>query len=257
MTEYALTLPEIDLKKPLFMVDNLLELGTLGGDTESNLSALKGRFLGDSWQSPGYTIILGLALPAPASANAIGIANHTFNGETSIELRYSTNGGSTYTTSGVFLPEPGRTLFLTFPRVTGADWLIIIGAQTGLKIGYLAIGPTVDFERGAYAGVVPTALARETNYLIDNGETQYTGNRVIRERTTQQVEVSNLTAQWVRLYGAPLALKLRDKSAFYAWRSGKYQSDVVYGWSDGDAQMTHTGPRDLMNFSVTLRGVDQ
>ena len=257
MTEYALTVPDIDLYKPLFLVDNLLELGTLGGDTESNLNALKGRFLGDSWQSPGYTIILGLALPAHASANAIGISNHTFDGETTIEIQYSDDGGSTYISAGVFLPKPGRTLFLTFPRVTGADWLIIIGAQAGLKIGYLAIGPTVDFERGIYAGVVPTALARETSYLIDNGETQYTGNRVIRERITQQAEITNLTAQWVRLYGGPLALKLRDKSAFYAWRSGKYQSDAVYGWSDGDAQMTHTGPRDLMNWSVTLRGVDQ
>lgn len=257
MTEYALTLPEIDLKKPLFMVDNLLELGTLGGDTESNLNALKGRFLGSSWESPGYTMILGLALPAPASANAIGIANHTFDGETTIEIQYSDDGGSSYISAGVFIPEPGRALFLTFPSVTGADWLIIIGAQAGLSIGYLAIGPTVDFERGAYAGVVPTALAKDTSYIIDNGETQYTGNRVIRERTTQQVEVSNLTAQWVRLYGGPLALKLRDKSAFFAWRAAEYPSDILYGWSQEDAAMTNTGPRDLMNWSAILRGVDQ
>lgn len=257
MTEYALTLPEIDLHKPLVLVDNLLELGTLGGDTEANLNALKDRFLDTSWESPGYTIILGLSLPAPATANAIGIANHTFDGETSIEIQYSDDGGSSYTSAGVFIPEPGRALFLTFPRVTGANWLIIIGAQAGLKIGYLAIGPTVDFERGAYAGVVPTALAKDTAYLFRNGETQYTGNRVLSERITQSLEVRNLTAQWVRAYGGPLALKMRDKSAFFAWRLGEYSSDILYGWSQDDAAMTNTGPRDLMDFSVTLRGVDQ
>ena len=257
MTEYALTLPTTDTTKPIFLAGNLLELGTLGGDSESNLAALKDRFLDTEWTSPGYLMVLGLVLSAPATATAIGIANHTFDGTTTISLSVSDDGGSTYTLVGTFLPTPEHTFLETFAPVTGTHWRIDIGGQAGLTIGYLAIGQAIDFERGIYAEVNPAPLAKDTTLMISEGSGgQYVGNRVIRERVSQSVRVDNLTSQWVRLYGGPLALALRDKSAFYGWRLAKYPLDVIYAWSEADAQMTNTGPKSLMDWSIDLRGIE-
>lgn len=255
MTEYALTLPTTDTTKPMMLVGNLLELGTFGG--EAGIANMVDRFLSTEWEAPNFMVVLGLVLTAPATATAIGIANHNFNGTTTISLSVSDDGGSTYQPVGTFLPTPGHTFLATFAPATGAHWLIEIGAQPGLKIGYLAFGQVIDFERGVYAGVNPIPMAKDTTVMVGDGSGgQHVGDTIIRERTSQGVTVTNLSAQWVRLYGGPLALALRNKSVFYAWRLSKYPQDVMYGWSEDDAQMTHTGPRDLMDWSINIRGID-
>lgn len=258
MTEYALDIPEYDQTKPLFLAGNVLDVSVVSeSDPSGNIVALRNRFFENSWSSNFAQQTITFTPFAFITASALGIADHNFDGFTQIRVEYSEDSGATWLTAGVFFPAPGYTFLALFPPVTGNFFRVIINAQIGLRIGYLAVGMAVQCERGAYAGVTPAPFALDTAYLVGgNSEGQYTRDRVIRERVGQTVELKNLSAQWVRIYGAPLALALRQKSAFYAWRLAKYRQDVMYGWTEADAEMSHTGPRDLMDWRVQLRGIN-
>jgi hypothetical protein len=255
MAEYSLDVPNINIKNPLFLSENIFSLGTLSGDTTQNLNAITNPFLNTSYEKNGIFAGVAVVLSAPITANAIGLANHTFNGLTNVVVQFSENSGASYQTIGIFTPAPGVAFFSTFPRSTGNAWRVFFGPQLGLKIGYMCVGPTVSFERGIYSGVNPIPLADETRYLFNQGEAQYFTNRVLSERVTQEVRVSNVSGEWMRLYGLPLSLALQKDSTFYAWRMQKYPSDILYGWAQSDASATHSGPRDLMEWSVTLQGI--
>jgi len=255
MSEYSLDTPQPDIEKPLFLSQSILDFSVLSGDTPENLAAITNPFLGVVWKKDNVLSGITATFTSPITANAIGIAKHTFNGLTSVAVQFSEDGGANFFFVGFFTPRPSSNFFATFPRVTGNAWRILFTEQAGLEIGFLSVGVTTSFERGIYAGVNPIPLADETRYLFDQGEAQYFTNRVLSERVTQDVSVKNVTGEWARLYGLPLALSLRKNSTFYAWKMQKYPSDILYGWAESDASATHSGPRDLIEWSVTLQGI--
>lgn len=250
--------------QPQMLYHNILEApGALFGGSgwtdsgDGDISNLQNHFQNTTWSADGNSAVIDMTFDHVVSANAIGVARHSLDGH-SITVEYSDDDGANWFTAGVFAPSVGRVLFMALDGNYTADrWRITISGDTTPSITHLKLGVAAHFERRVYAGVVPSALDRDAKMAMPSGSGgQHYGDRVIRERVNQSLEVKNLSGEWVRVLGKPLLEAARDSSLFCAWRPGKYPNDILYGWTTGDVKTTHSGPARYMDFDIDIEGFD-
>jgi hypothetical protein len=245
------------LEHNLLATDGATFSGTGWDEEEANINALINQFANSAWAADSPTSSIVIELPHLVSANAFGIAKHNLGGH-GITVEYSEDAGANWLPAGSFSPPNQHVLFGFLTGVyTASHWRISVSGGTVPEITHIKLGIAVAFERRVYAGVVPGKLNREAKTIIGAGSGgQHVGDRVIRERISQALEVKNLTGDWVRFFGKPLLENMRDSSVFVAWRPGKYPFDVVYGWATGDVKSSHTGPARYMDYSLDVEGID-
>lgn len=175
----------------------------------------------------------------------------------SIQLKYSTNGGATWTAAGAAV-SPGNTVpiykVLAAP-ITAVDWEVEIVTPVAVDIGVLFIGYDFQFERGCWVGFSPPRLARDTD--ITNVTSQagvFLGRTIQRNGVTFDFPLDKLTPEWVETYWRPFVVHAELLPFFVLWNKSGFPNDVAYAWAERKIPVQEYSHVNFMKAGMSCRG---
>ena len=190
----------------------------------------------------------------------IAIARHNLGSEqipVSVEFLESV-GPDVWTelVEDVILPNDGPALF-RFPKLAYLG--IRLRMQVDLEEPVVAVvycGELLVLQRRLYVGHAPINYSVETrvaNGMSESGD--FLGRIVLGEATSTQLQLVNLSPDWLRTYLAPFLAFARSEPFFMAWRPEQYPLEVGYCWLTNDPKPVNQRSRGHMQVDLQMGGV--
>lgn len=240
--------------------DNVFAAGTLIQSTDTAggeaRNAIDG-FTFDYWRPnpilPGPHT-LRVVLGGAASCDYLAIHAHNLASVGSaITLQGSSDGQVWTTVAGPFSPATNGPQLWRFPPQSFAQWRVSI-TGTGVALGVVQAGMLLVLPEGVYGGEEPATLNRKPKILNAESEGgQLLGRSRIRQGAGTTIRQERVLASWVRSTWAPFARHAETRPFFYAWRSGAYPGEVIYGWSTKPATAKQ-GTAQYMSVGIDVEG---
>mgnify|MGYP003118852016 CR=1 FL=1 len=200
-------------------------------------------------------------LSSPGTINFVGVAAHNFgthdNG-VNLMVKYANTVGGALTTIGIINFEnvnDARMLnFDDIPNVAEIE-LSFTTLTTGLEIGVLYAGETLQMQQPMYGGLTPINLAGVTEYQSINSETgQFLGRTITSKGLSSSFSWRHLDDLWIRETFKPFIESARSLPFFIKWRPDYYDSSV-FGYTTADIKPANMGGgHRLMSVSFNMRG---
>ena len=215
------------------------------------------RYIGGTTVNETITFLLDQA----RTIDYIGIAAHTFgthDGGLGYTLRYSTNGGSTWTNIGTYTaPTSNVAIVETFTAIANVDAISIQFTATtaGLEIGYVQVGESITMQNPVYGGVNPFDLNAQDEYDDSISETgQFLGRTIKRAGFSTSLPWQHLSPTWIRSTFKPFMDHAKTLPFFVAWRPDLYADAVAFGYSERPLRPVNMGGGSgLMSVDLNMR----
>jgi len=122
-------------------------------------------------------------------------------------------------------------------------------------VGNIMAGMATRLERTIYVGHSPSTLNRETTITGDTSESgQYLGRVVRSQQYRTALDLQNIDPEFMREELDPFFHAAREQPFYWAWRPKDYDEELIYGWMDGDPQVTNQRANGMMQASFNVRG---
>ena len=207
----------------------------------------------DWWQGEGDPDTLTVN-SGSASCDYLAIAAHDLGTQSAtITLQGSADGAAWVTVAGPYSPTDDTPWLWRFTQATYAYWRISV-AGGPCRIGVVNAGVAMVLPEGVYAGHAPASLNRKPKLLNNDSEGgQLLGRSIIRSGATSEIVQERVSTTWVRDTWQPFARFAETRPFFYAWRHADFPEEVLYAWSDGEANVQQ-GPNQFMKVSLDIKG---
>ena len=204
-------------------------------------------------------VVAKFQLSTSATVNYIAIGAHNIGSHddgTVVTISYATTIGGALTSIDSVTPSDNSALFFSFDSITMAEIAITTNATTsGLEIGVVYAGESLQMQQPIYGGVDPIDLASVTKYqsaMSDSG--QFLGRNVIRQGLESTLKWQHLDDLWIRNTFKPFMQSAKTLPFFIKWRPDYYDS-AVFGYTTSDIKPANMGGGSrLMTVSVDMRG---
>ena len=186
----------------------------------------------------------------------VGIAAHTLRTADSVAIEVREGGAwSEIMPDLVSWPEDNEAIMLLLePREIDGVRLVVEYSGDAPTVGKVAAGKVMTMERPFYGGHSPGLLSRDTRRqpsVSEGGE--WLGNTVIRQGRSTSMTWEHIPANWYRINVDPFIQHARGKPFFIAWNPLRF-TDCLYAMLTADAAPSNMGIRDLMSFTLDIKG---
>ena len=228
------------------------------------------------------------ALPAWAAVNDLNdtranccvIAGHNLGSlGATVDVQYSRDGGSSWTTIISAAPDADETICFLFPDTRAGMWRIYLDGTDAPAVAVWFIGRAFVMERPLYGGHSPLDLSDETiiRPMRSQGG-QFLGRSIERVGNKTRFKFDNLSNRWVRENFRPFVQHARRDPFGIIWRpvpidheslsldfidraysvthAGDGETpDCGFVWTDKDITPRNSGKRDLMTVDFQVEGL--
>lgn len=171
-----------------------------------------------------------------------------------IDLQYSTNGGSVWTTAATIMPVDNSPIYLPFAQILAADWRVRVTSTPAAKLGCVAFGVDLQLQRGDWIGFTPPELGRDTDLtttISDNGG--FLGRSITRNMWSSKLDLDFLTFGWVYESWLPFIKHAERKPFFMLWNENDYADRAAYCWTMKKGDIAHPKISKRIYMSAGLR----
>lgn len=205
------------------------------------------------WKPVSLPATLTFELEEARPVDFIGIAkNNLFDENCSLKLEYF--DGTSFVEVVEFIPRGSSMQF--FDEILAKTWRITVSGTGDPYIGVIYLGLALQMQRGIYQGFRPPTLNENTEVRPNISEGgQWLGRSIVRQGLENNIDVDNLTAEWVRGEFQRFVKNSQKYPFFFAWRNDTFPDEVIYCWTTDDIRQDNTGPRDLMSVSIPVQGI--
>lgn len=239
--------------------DNVFTQGAVSASSETSDGAAENAVDGltyDFWEGEGDTSgdTLEVNVAGGAACDYLAIAAHNLGSSgATITLQGSADGVAWVTVAGPFSPNVDKPWLWRFPSATYAWWrVLILGGPC--RLGVLQAGLATVLPEGIYVGHQPAPLNRRPRILNNESESgQLLGRSIIRRGSAAVIRQDRVSPAWVRAVWNPFSIHAETKPFFFAWRHASFPEEVIYGWTDGGAEVEQ-GQAQFMKVSLDMKG---
>jgi hypothetical protein len=187
----------------------------------------------------------------------IGIAGHNLIQEAEIRVQYIVDGQVfTVFDFGEFEIRSQALLFVVNEASPDTVRLTIRNNNQPPRIAVLYAGQGTRIERPIYVGHTPITMGSQITTIGSISESgQYLGEIIRREKFTTNVQLQNLTPQFMRDELLPFFQQRPRRPAFWAWRPEKYAAEVGYCWLVGNPRPVNQRGNGMMQVSFDLDAI--
>ena len=203
-----------------------------------------------------YTIKFQLAEASLIDFVAIGAHNAaTHQGGITIAVKYATTIGGALTTIQDMDFADNSAKMILFDEITAAEIALVFSTTSGLELGVLYAGKSLEMERPIYGGHSPIDLAAKTQYESVMSESgNFLGRTIKRQGVESTFAWQHLSPTWYRETFQPFVLLAKTTPFFIMWRPELYDA-TVFGFTTKDIKpMNMGGGSGLMNVSINIMG---
>lgn len=207
----------------------------------------------DPWQAGLFYGYIDVTLAESASVDYFAIAGHTIAG--GVMALYQWTGGA-WAAVAVKAVTTTDAQVVTFTAVSNTRFRFAFWSGF-VSVSTIKCGLKLQSDRKMFAGHNPALLNQQVSLMTKrtNGA-HYPGNRVFTRRYQTDINISYVDPVWIRRTARLFMQSLADgKPFFFRWRPDTYPDDCVYCWASGAAQTTNTGPKDFMNFNLSVEAL--
>lgn len=205
------------------------------------------------WQPSSLPATLTFTLSGAKNVDYVGIAAHTL-GQNNCEVKWQYWNGSSWVDLMDETISNDEPIMGLFASVSATQFrLRILSGDNEPLVGVLYFGEVMESQRGIYVGHSPISLSKRSIIRPNRSEGgNWLGRSVIRQGAATNIELNNLTADWVRSDLKPFIESAALYPFFFAWNPSGWPSEVGYCWTDDDIIAGNTGPRDFMSVSFKV-----
>lgn len=211
----------------------------------------------DQWKGSGAggTYYLTVEQSGSVNCNYVGIYAHNLADEAgvAVTLEYSTDDFIADINTAATLTVSDGVIYDEFTQVGVKDYwrLKIVTSSLVPSIGVLAIGLSVDLQRGMMAGFKPPLVQAYKEYTAISEGGLFLGRSTIQEAERLSITLKNLTPAWVRSTYLDFVEHAKNEPFFFAWDVDNYESEAAYCWTD--TQIDSPKYQDASFMSHTLK----
>jgi len=203
---------------------------------------------------------LRASFPGAVAADYLCVFGHNLHEVGgSVKPQYSTDGGANWVDAAAFIaPDSGRTLFVGFDSVLGADWRCLIVTTTGpAVIAGIMIGRAMVFERDVQSGFEPPTLSPNIETKTAMSEMGVNlGSSNISTGLSGTITLANVTSGWVRDEWKPLIDHLnRGYPCAFAWDYISHPEESCLIWKTRDIGKPSNTSRKYMTVDFQYEGI--
>ena len=202
-----------------------------------------------------------LETAADASVDTVFIAAHNLSGQT-VTVETSATTGGAFTLRATVNPTDNSAIAVMFNTGAGAPHTIrrvrvsVSGSGTGLKVGIIRAGVSLQMEQPVFSGLNPIGLTRAVETRQAISETgQWLGRTVQRQALRTSMEWSHLTSAWYRANFALFALALPQTPFGFIQNALRMPESVAWCWTDEVPAPSNMGILDFMSVSLGMTGL--
>lgn len=187
----------------------------------------------------------------------LGIARHNLTQDAEIRIQFIV-GGVPFTVQD-WQSVRGNQQALLYQINQAEPDVIRISIRNNLTpptLGVVYAGTATMLQRNVYVGHTPITYGRDVETVggySENG--QYIGEIIRREGRSTSITLENLTPDWYRSELDPFFAQRPRKPAFFAWRPGKYPTEVGYVWLTGSPRPSNQRANGMMSVSMNFEGL--
>ena len=187
----------------------------------------------------------------------IGIAGHNLQQEAEIRVQYIVDGVVfTVFDFGEFEIRSQAILFIVNEAAPDTVRLTVRGNNEPPRIAVLSVGQGTRMERPIYVGHTPITMGNQLTTIGSVSESgQYLGEIIRREKFTTNVQLQNITPDFMREQLLPFFQQRPRRPAFWAWRPQKYEAEVGYSWLVGNPRPVNQRGNGMMQVSFDLDAI--
>ena len=250
-TLYPLDHPRIGWRKAL---------GTIAGSTSAAgfAAANAGTDRTDSfWRPTALPATWTVTLDPAETLSYAGIAAHDLATQ-GATVFFETWDGAAWVTQGQITPTDNGAIFFLFNETTTTQYRVRVTGSTMPTIGVIRAGRVMEWERQAtYAPSVSFERTEQSSYntnLTDGG--QWAGRSVIRRELRPNMQVDNLSENWIASEFDAFRESAREAPFFIADRPSKYPASVAYAFATGELipERARSNARNANSVTLELQG---
>lgn len=263
----------LTLNNPIVGYDNLVTAANVTADFEDvDFPALN---LGNPstylrWESshtalePQYVTIINS--DRVDDLDYVGIAGHNFGSD---NISVQIEGASEVESSGTFdwrelsaeiMPADDSPLLFRFTpqSLIGVRIRLVPNEGVAPRMAVVYVGKLLILERRLYVSHRPITLNTRSNVVTGFSEQgQFLGRLVLGEFQETQLDLPNLTPDFVRQQLNPFRRAAIQRPFFLGWRPDSYSSEVGYCWATANMTVSNSLANGLMTASLPVQGITE
>jgi len=185
-----------------------------------------------AWQPGSDSATIEAVLPAPATADYLGLCGHNLGGG-SLTLRAW--DGVAFIDLLSLSPSEHECRMATFPATTADRWQIeTITAGDPAVVAVLALGLALPLDSGLHQGFVPPPFTEQAEVVDTTSQEGLPLGRTVRTRPGRlTINVTDLDEQWMRAEWLPFRRHARDLPFFLLWNPAEFPDEAGLCWTEG------------------------
>lgn len=239
--------PGVSATRPRIGYANLLESTLATITTDSEADGYAHQFLYDwlphtYWKpdADGEHYVQAVFLAAKSVDYFAFYSNNVWESGGTIELRYSTDGGVTWSVACTVMPTDNSPIYRVFSAILAQRWRVVVTATPAAKLGCVAFGTDLQLERGDWIGFTPPELGRDTDLttiISDNGG--FLGRSITRNMWSSELKLDFLSFGFIYEDWLPFVKHAERKPFFLFWNEGDYADRAAFCWTNEKGDIAH------------------
>jgi len=229
-------------RHPLLGFDTVFSKGANSGTGTNWLNALDWLTY-DAWSVAAASSYILATLPTAAKADYLAFSQHDLHlhGGTVIAEHWD---GAAWVVDARVVPGHSGAYMVTFPEQWSNLWRLTVTCAAACSLGVLALGESLELERGCFVGFAPFPFARRDRVMnLESDGGAFLGRSVIREGSGGTLALDWLTPGWVRDSFRPFVEHAREKGWFILWNRRRNPDEAAYAWTTAGIQIKNSHPR--------------
>lgn len=208
------------------------------------------------WQPTALPAWWQIDAGAAVDVDYCGIAGHNLGPvSASVQVQYSTDGASWNDADTAQVPAGTDPVLFLFAAHTARYWRIYVTGVSAPSISVIQVGKATFVPRGIAPRWAPGAWNPQDDYSNRASEGgQVLGRTLRRTGVRQPISIDLLTEEWADAHWSALLQALRDSGVFFARDPSNRPDELVYGMTDGPAELAYSRAPNWLTLTLELMG---